>query len=186
MSDLQGYQHRVYSYRLDILTRLGRLRAFIVSPLFAGIDPDEQSRLQRQATLMHELSVVLQARIDFFPEVNRRMLAAKTVDFGEVSGSKLAESWGTTSSAEVRAALSQEIPLGTIGPIISTDMHPNTTGYVPDDDETISFWGKFTYEGMALQEVHVINLRKHLLHAVGSSQERPDGHIGVVAMKAGS
>lgn len=172
MSNIPGYQHRVISLRILIASSLTRLQDFIASPLFAGIDPSEQERLQRQVKLMLQLTEVLQERIDFFPEANRRVDEARV-----------------TSTADIRAALTKEIPLDTIGPIVSTDMHP-TMGRsdFTDPANCFSFWGRFTYEGLALQEIPLVSLRQHLLHAMSPARGHaagmpPAGYIGVVALK---
>lgn len=175
MSKLQPYQDRVISERIELSMKVHRLHTFIKLPTFADIDPSEQERLQRQLNLMQQLMVVLQERIDFFSTVNAK-IEANTLP---------------TGTADVRSALAQEIPLDTIGRIIRTDLHPNLHELAYTSD-CIEFWGRFSYEGLALQEIPRSELRKHLLHAVshlqGEAAEHPSksGYISVMARKAGS
>ena len=64
--ELAPHQLRVVAERADLDARTERLSAFTMGDTFRRLPPDERSRLQRQLTLMGELSAVLAERIAAF------------------------------------------------------------------------------------------------------------------------
>ena len=63
---LQPHQQRVVDEKTELDERLTKLIAFFDSPIFAGLQTDEQDRMKRQADHMTNYSVVLGERIAAF------------------------------------------------------------------------------------------------------------------------
>lgn len=63
-----AYQDRVIAEHAELKDRLGKLKAFFETPVFAGIAPAEQTRLRRQAKAMSEYEEVLDERVKAFRE----------------------------------------------------------------------------------------------------------------------
>ena len=66
MTQLAPHQQRVVDEKTELAERLGKLLAFFQSPIFAGLDPAEQSRLRNQARFMDGYAAVLEERIAAF------------------------------------------------------------------------------------------------------------------------
>lgn len=66
MTILQPHQQRVVDEKSDLDGRLEKLISFFASPLFSGLELDEQARLKRQAEVMGEYSTILGERISRF------------------------------------------------------------------------------------------------------------------------
>ena len=64
--ELQPHQQRVVDEKTELDERLTKLIAFFNSPIFAGLQEDEQGRMKRQADHMTNYSVVLGERIAAF------------------------------------------------------------------------------------------------------------------------
>jgi hypothetical protein len=63
---MQPHQERVVTEKAEVDERLAKLHAFIKTETFAGLDAAEQKRLQRQAGIMTDYSLVLGERIKAF------------------------------------------------------------------------------------------------------------------------
>jgi hypothetical protein len=63
---LKPYQQRVVDERIDLVERLTRLTAYLKSNP-TGLPAKSLELLRRQEVIMTELAVVLNARIDQFP-----------------------------------------------------------------------------------------------------------------------
>ena len=63
---MQPHQQRVADEKAELDDKLGKLKAFHSSQLFAGLDEAERERLHRQAEVMDEYSRILGARISAF------------------------------------------------------------------------------------------------------------------------
>jgi len=63
----EPHQQRVVDEHAELYDRLGKLTVFIESsPIFAGLDPDEQGRLFIQRAAMSAYEAVLAERIRHF------------------------------------------------------------------------------------------------------------------------
>jgi hypothetical protein len=60
------HQQRVIDEKSELDSKLGKLKTFFSSPVFASVDVDEQSRLKEQAIHMQNYSLVLSERINAF------------------------------------------------------------------------------------------------------------------------
>ena len=60
------HQERVVAEKADLDVKLGALYIFIAGPVFADLDPDEQTRLRAQLDAMTDYSKILGARIAAF------------------------------------------------------------------------------------------------------------------------
>lgn len=63
---MNAFQERVVIEKMELDEKLGRLRGFFTSSIFFGLDSDEQARLEKQATVMHDYSQILGERIAHF------------------------------------------------------------------------------------------------------------------------
>lgn len=63
---MQPHQERVVTEKRELDDRLEKLRAFIETPVFAGLDPAEKGRLWQQVGVMQWYSEILGARIAAF------------------------------------------------------------------------------------------------------------------------
>lgn len=63
---MQPHQERVVNEKAELDEKLDKLEAFFITPLFIGIDFEERYRLQRQAEVMTEYSIILGERISAF------------------------------------------------------------------------------------------------------------------------
>jgi hypothetical protein len=63
---LLPYQQRVVDEKSDLDEKRGALDMFFGSPVFAGIDHEEQLRMRHQAVHMHIYSTILGDRIAAF------------------------------------------------------------------------------------------------------------------------
>lgn len=63
---LLPHQQRVVDEKLELDEKLTKLGAFFDTPMFAGLDEDEKSRLERQEEAMTKYSVILGERIAAF------------------------------------------------------------------------------------------------------------------------
>jgi hypothetical protein len=63
---MQEYQQRVVEEKKALDEKIARLKVFIGTPTFAGLDAEEQARLWRQLKVMAEYSSVLAERIAAF------------------------------------------------------------------------------------------------------------------------
>lgn len=66
MTQLAPHQQRVVTERDELAERLVKLLAFLQTPLFAGLDAAERSRLRNQARFMDGYLAVLGERIEAF------------------------------------------------------------------------------------------------------------------------
>ena len=68
MSDqhMPPHQVRVVEEKRELLTRVEALGRFLGTPVFAGLEPGEQSRLRRQLGVMQEYADILTERIRHF------------------------------------------------------------------------------------------------------------------------
>ena len=66
MTQFAPHQQRVVDEKNELAERLGKLLAFFQSPIFAGLDAAEQSRLRNQARFMDGYQAVLEDRIAAF------------------------------------------------------------------------------------------------------------------------
>lgn len=66
MKDLQPHQQRVVDEKAELDEKLGKLRAFFGTDIFANLEDAEMDRLQRQADHMSAYSGVLGERIAAF------------------------------------------------------------------------------------------------------------------------
>lgn len=65
---MQPHQQRVIDEKTELDAKLTKLREFFNTDLYAGLSPEEQSRLHRQASAMNDYSEVLGERIGAFPK----------------------------------------------------------------------------------------------------------------------
>jgi hypothetical protein len=147
------YQHRVVKEKADLDSRLSRLVNFMSLPLFDGISEGERMRMKEQADLMRKLSAVLGQRIEAFKD-----------------------------TVILPQRINEEIPLESIGRIVSTTLHEGEDGELAEGEKFITFYGKFDCEGLALMEMAVTSLRRHLIVAERINGRRPQGFIGVRAV----
>lgn len=63
---MQPHQERVVAEKKDLDEKLSKLEAFFSNPTFGKLPVDEQARLSKQASLMHQYSEVLGERIAAF------------------------------------------------------------------------------------------------------------------------
>ena len=66
MPELAPHQQRVVTERDELAERLSKLFAFFQSPVFAGLDAAERSRLRNQARFMDGYLAMLNERIEAF------------------------------------------------------------------------------------------------------------------------
>lgn len=95
------HQYRVVREKTRIDENLGRLRRFISSPVFLGVDEAERLRLQEQADLMGKLSDVLDRRIQSFTDGSPVSLHPQAI----VEDTP-------TSSKDIADALHSDVPVG--------------------------------------------------------------------------
>lgn len=60
------YQERVIEEKTQLDEKLRKIRAFMVSPEFGRLSPEEQGRIKHQENTMWEYSDVLRERIWYF------------------------------------------------------------------------------------------------------------------------
>lgn len=65
---MQAHQQRVVDEKTELDGKLTKLTAFYDTPVFAGLDKEEQNRLTRQGQVMSEYSDILGQRIAAFKE----------------------------------------------------------------------------------------------------------------------
>ncbi len=63
---MQPYQERVITEKQELDDKLTKLEAFLQSKIFPTLSPDEQGRLEDQATIMKQYSEILGKRIAAF------------------------------------------------------------------------------------------------------------------------
>lgn len=68
MSTLAPHQQRVVDERAELSDRLSKLLGFFHTPIFAGLDAAERTRLRNQARFMDGYAAVLEERIAAFSE----------------------------------------------------------------------------------------------------------------------
>ena len=66
MKTLQPHQQRVVTELDELKTRTMALGVFLQSTIFQGLDPQEQSRLDRQWRVMQQYGQILSERIEAF------------------------------------------------------------------------------------------------------------------------
>src|SRR3954471_20313981 len=148
-----SYQHRVVKEKADLDSRLSRLVNFMSLPQFDTVSEGERLRMKEQADLMRKLSTVMGQRIEAFKDTD--VLPNRVIE---------------------------EIPLECIGRIVSTTLHEGEDGELKEGEQIITFYGKFDCEGLALMEMAVTSLRRHLIAAERINGRRPQGFVGVRAV----
>lgn len=68
MTTLAPHQQRVVDERAELSDRLSKLLCFFQTPIFAGLDAAERTRLRNQARFMDGYAAVLEERIAAFSE----------------------------------------------------------------------------------------------------------------------
>ena len=81
MPELAPHQQRVVDEKNDLAERLGKLLAFFQSPIFAGLDSAEQTRLCSQARFMNGYVAVLGDRIAAFSDPKGKDIDALVARF---------------------------------------------------------------------------------------------------------
>lgn len=66
MKTLQPHQQRVVAELDQLKTKTMALGVFLQSTIFQGLDPQEQSRLERQWQVMQQYGQILSERIEVF------------------------------------------------------------------------------------------------------------------------
>jgi hypothetical protein len=66
---MQPHQQRVVTEKAELDEKLGKLTAFLGTPVYSGLDYGEQGRLSFQARYMRRYSEILGERIAAFSEV---------------------------------------------------------------------------------------------------------------------
>lgn len=66
------HQQRVVDEMNELDEKLGKLASFLATPIFIGLQADEQKRLIRQHGVMLEYSAILSERIAAFPKVENQ------------------------------------------------------------------------------------------------------------------
>ena len=63
---MQPHQERVVAEHAELKDKTDKLAAFFKSPIFAGLDQDEKTRLELQFVCMTAYLAILQSRIEDF------------------------------------------------------------------------------------------------------------------------
>lgn len=143
------YQLRVIKEKAKLDLRLGRLRAFISSPLIEGVDAAERSRLSEQEDLMTRLSNVMGRRIESFSE-------------------------GKPGIVALAQPSKNVLLLAFVGKIIWTSAHDHLErdALVEVLADEVMFYGAFSLAGDALEEVRLDSLRQYLLDVVPYEEQK--------------
>jgi|HubBroStandDraft_5_1064220.scaffolds.fasta_scaffold55141_2 hypothetical protein len=67
---MQPYQQRVIDEKAELDEKLTKLTTFLAGSLVATLPAGEQDRLDRQANIMQQYSMILGERIAAFPSVD--------------------------------------------------------------------------------------------------------------------